>query len=61
MVKTVPTVGYNVETIDAMDGLSLFVWHVGGQSKLKTLWKQYYADTSGINPNQVGRFFRPKI
>ena len=48
MVKTVPTVGYNVETIDAMDGLSLFVWHVGGQSKLKTLWKQYYADTSGI-------------
>ena len=48
MVKTIPTIGFNVESIDAMKGLSFTVWDVGGQSKLRTLWKHYYADASGM-------------
>ena len=37
-VKTIPTIGFNVETID-YQGLNFTVWDVGGQDKIRVLWK----------------------
>eukprot|EP01084_Bolivina_argentea_P263068 445141_1 len=44
---TVPTIGFNVETI-ALDNMQICVWDVGGQDKLRSLWRSYYAGTSGV-------------
>lgn len=48
-VVTVPTVGFNVETLN-MDKsrLALTVWDVGGQKKMRPHWKHYYANTAGL-------------
>lgn len=46
-VKTIPTIGFNVETLD-FQGLSLTVWDVGGQDKIRVLWKHYYHNTDGL-------------
>lgn len=47
VVKTIPTIGFNVEIID-YKGLSFTMWDVGGQDKIKLLWKHYYQNTDGI-------------
>lgn len=48
-VTTVPTVGFNVETLDTdRSSLGLTVWDVGGQKKMRPHWKHYYADTAGL-------------
>jgi len=46
-VKTIPTIGFNVETLD-YKGLNFTVWDVGGQDKIRVLWKHYYQNTDGI-------------
>ena len=46
-VKTVPTIGFNVETLD-YKGLNFTVWDVGGQDKIRDLWKHYYQNTDGL-------------
>jgi ADP-ribosylation factor protein 1 len=46
-VKTIPTIGFNIETID-YKGLHFTVWDVGGQDKIRLLWKHYYQNTDGI-------------
>ena len=45
-VKTIPTIGFNVETLD-YKGLNFTVWDVGGQDKIRVLWKHYYQNTDG--------------
>ncbi|KAL0200232.1 hypothetical protein M9458_003419 [Cirrhinus mrigala] len=48
---TVPTVGFNVEMIEAKknkDKIILTVWDVGGQVKMRAQWKNFYQDTAGI-------------
>ncbi|XP_061734091.1 ADP-ribosylation factor-like protein 14 [Nerophis ophidion] len=48
-VVTVPTVGFNVETLETdRSGPSLTVWDVGGQRKMRPHWKHHYADTAGL-------------
>ena len=47
IVKTIPTIGFNVETIE-YQGLSFTVWDVGGQDKIRVLWKHYYQNTDGL-------------
>ena len=42
---TVPTLGFNVETIETK-GLKLYCWDVGGQPKIRPLWIYYF---EGIN------------
>ena len=39
-VTTIPTVGFNVETIRHRN-IELNVWDVGGQRKLEVLWRNY--------------------
>jgi len=46
-VKTVPTIGFNIETVN-YQGLELNIWDVGGQDKLRDLWRHYYPGTNGI-------------
>lgn len=44
-VVTVPTIGFNVETV-SYKYVDLVVWDIGGQDRLRILWKHY---TDGIN------------
>ena len=46
-VKTIPTIGFNVETLE-YKGLCFTMWDVGGQDKLRPLWKHYYQNTDGL-------------
>ncbi|XP_049580870.1 ADP-ribosylation factor-like protein 14 [Syngnathus scovelli] len=46
---TVPTVGFNVETLETdRSSPGLTVWDVGGQRKMRPHWKHHYADTAGL-------------
>lgn len=38
VVTTIPTIGFNVETVD-YKSLRMTVWDVGGQKKLRSLWR----------------------
>lgn len=46
-VLTIPTIGFNVETVKHED-TQLTIWDVGGQPKLKALWKHYFANTKAV-------------
>ncbi|KAL1302814.1 hypothetical protein AAFC00_003152 [Neodothiora populina] len=46
-LKTVPTVGQNVSTIDLPD-MYLKIWDVGGQHSLRGLWQSYYKSCHAI-------------
>ncbi|KOS16315.1 cps1 protein [Malassezia pachydermatis] len=46
-VKTLPTVGFNVETI-RFRNVKFNVWDVGGQDKIRPLWRHYYTGTQGL-------------
>merc|ERR1712012_1453755 len=41
VVTTIPTIGFNVETVEYKN-LSFTVWDVGGQDKIRPLWRYYY-------------------
>ncbi|ESN96229.1 hypothetical protein HELRODRAFT_67615 [Helobdella robusta] len=47
-VSTIPTIGFNVETVCPMKGVQFTVWDVGGQEKIRRLWKHYYQNTDGL-------------
>ncbi|KAL8581166.1 hypothetical protein ACOMHN_033613 [Nucella lapillus] len=47
-VSTIPTIGFNVETITPVKGLTFTVWDVGGQEKIRALWKHYFVKAQGI-------------
>lgn len=51
-LNTVPTIGFNCEkvkgTIGKSKGVNFLVWDVGGQEKLRPLWKSYTRCTDGI-------------
>ncbi|CAG2235362.1 ARF1_2 [Mytilus edulis] len=47
-VKTLPTVGFNVETVGPIKGISLTVWDIGGQEKIRRLWQHYLKNTDGL-------------
>jgi len=47
VVTTIPTIGFNVESL-VYKNLSFNVWDVGGQDKIRPLWRHYYANTEGV-------------
>jgi len=47
VVTTIPTIGFNVETVEYKN-LKFTVWDVGGQESIRTLWKHYYQNTDGV-------------
>ncbi|KAK9446414.1 ADP-ribosylation factor family-domain-containing protein [Limtongia smithiae] len=46
-VTTVPTVGFNVESV-TYKNIKFNVWDVGGQEKIRALWRHYYTGTQGL-------------
>lgn len=42
-----PTVGFNVETV-TYKNVKFNVWDVGGQDKIRPLWRHYYTGTQGL-------------
>jgi ADP-ribosylation factor protein 6 len=46
-VTTIPTVGFNVETVSYRN-VKFNVWDVGGQDKIRPLWRHYYTGTQGL-------------
>ncbi|KAM6914213.1 ARF GTPase 2a isoform 1-T2 [Lycodopsis pacificus] len=47
IVTTIPTIGFNVETV-SYKNISFTVWDVGGQDKIRPLWRHYFQNTEGI-------------
>lgn len=47
IVTTIPTIGFNVETVEYKN-ISFTVWDVGGQDKIRKLWRHYYQNTQGL-------------
>ena len=47
-LRTIPTIGFNVETILTSSGVKLNVWDIGGNDRLRALWVHYFLDSEGI-------------
>jgi len=46
-LQTIPTIGSIVHTIERRNK-SFTVWEIGGQDKIRKLWRLYYPNTDGI-------------
>uniref|UniRef100_A0A3Q3D847 ADP ribosylation factor 5 n=1 Tax=Hippocampus comes TaxID=109280 RepID=A0A3Q3D847_HIPCM len=44
VVTTIPTIGFNVETVEYKN-ICFTVWDVGGQDKIRPLWRHYFQNT----------------
>merc|ERR1712182_19981 len=47
VVTPIPTIGFNVEEV-TYKNISFHVWDVGGQDKIRQLWRHYYTNTQGV-------------
>lgn len=47
VVSTVPTIGFNVETLHYKN-LKFNVWDLGGQTSIRPYWRCYYANTTAV-------------
>ena len=47
VVQSIPTIGFNVETVEFKNS-KFNVWDVGGQDKIRPMWKHYYQNAEGL-------------
>jgi len=47
IVTTISTICFNVETV-VYKNISFTVWDVGGQDKIRLLWRHYFQNTQGL-------------
>ncbi|EDV28573.1 ADP-ribosylation factor-like protein 1 [Trichoplax sp. H2] len=47
IVTTIPTIGFNVETV-TYKNLKFQVWDLGGQTSIRPYWRCYYSNTDAI-------------
>ncbi|KAL3833301.1 hypothetical protein ACJIZ3_008037 [Penstemon smallii] len=47
ILTTIPTIGFKVETVEYKN-VSFTVWDVGGQDKIRPLWRHYFQNTQGL-------------
>jgi ADP-ribosylation factor protein 1 len=63
VVTTIPTIGFNVEEVKYKN-LNMQVWDVGGQHKIRTLWRYYLQNTDALiyvlDSNDESRFKEAK-
>ena len=69
-VTTIPTVGFNVETV-TYKNTKFNVWDVGGQDKIRPLWRHYFSGMLGresvpgrqvrVQDNAHGRPYHPYL
>lgn len=45
---TMPTIGFNVDMIEAGKDFTLTFWDVGGQKKMRELWSNFLEDIDGL-------------
>ena len=58
LVTTIPTIGFNVEHVQYRS-LDMTIWDVGGQDKIRPLWKHYYEGAQqGAGRGRRGRVSR---
>lgn len=46
-MAVIPTIGFNVESVDYKT-VRFNIWDIGGQPKLRPLWKHYYLNTQAV-------------
>ncbi|XP_061179785.1 E3 ubiquitin-protein ligase TRIM23-like [Saccostrea echinata] len=46
-ITTIPTIGFNVETVEYKN-VKFTIWDVGGQQKIRPLWKHYFFNTQAV-------------
>jgi len=46
-INTIPTIGFNAETVQYKN-INFTLWDVGGQDKIRPLWKHYYHNTDAV-------------
>ncbi len=51
-VTTIPTVGFNVETV-TYKNVKFNVWDVGGQDKIRPLWRHYFSGKLQIREREA--------
>lgn len=47
IVTTIPTIGFNIETVQYKK-IDFVIWDIGGQEKIRPLWRHYYQNTDGL-------------
>ncbi|KAG8566356.1 hypothetical protein GDO81_013198 [Engystomops pustulosus] len=47
-VATIPTIGFNVETLEPMQNVTFTVWDTASQEKIRALWIHYIVNTDGL-------------
>lgn len=47
VVQTIPTIGFNVETVTHQN-IKFQVWDLGGQTSIRPYWRCYYSGTQAI-------------
>ena len=47
LITSIPTIGFNVETVEYKN-LKFTMWDVGGQDKLRRLWRHYFDNNDAI-------------
>eukprot|EP00736_Rhodelphis_marinus_P010213 Rmarinus@m.3781 len=47
VVNTIPTIGFNVESVQYKN-VNLTVWDIGGQDRIRSLWRHYFANMSAV-------------
>lgn len=47
ITNTMPTIGFNVESVEYKN-INFTVWDIGGQDKIRVLWRLYYQETDGL-------------
>merc|ERR1712216_290323 len=46
VLTTTPTIGFNVEEVEYKN-ISFQVWDIGGQDRIRKLWRYYYSGSHG--------------
>jgi small GTP-binding protein len=46
-ITTIPTIGFNVETV-RYHNIEFTFWDVGGQDRIRQLWRHYYQGAHGL-------------
>ncbi|EFA85271.1 hypothetical protein PPL_02271 [Heterostelium album PN500] len=47
VVNTIPTVGFNVESVQYRN-INFTVWDIGGQNSIRKLWTHYYSEVAAV-------------
>ncbi|KAI7875856.1 ADP-ribosylation factor [Lichtheimia hyalospora FSU 10163] len=47
VVTTIPTIGFNVETVEYKN-ISFTVWDMGGRQMIQPLWRHYFQNAKGV-------------